>query len=66
MILKLAQFLFLGMPDCLLESSAARKKYATSKVVFNQEVLDIISQTRSQIEDELDVRHEALLDVCKN
>jgi len=39
---------------------AARKKYATSKVVFNQDVLDIISQTRSQIEDELDVRHEAL------
>ena len=39
---------------------AARKKFATSKVVFNQEVLDVISQTRSQMEDELDVRHEAL------
>ena len=39
---------------------AARKKYATSKVVFNQEVLDVISQTRLQMEDELDFRHEAL------
>ena len=39
---------------------AARKKYATSKVVFNQEVLDVISQTRTQMEDEFDVRHEAL------
>ena len=39
---------------------AARKKFATSKVVFNQEVLDVISQTRSQMEDELDIRHEAL------
>ena len=39
---------------------AARKKYATAKVVFNQEVLDVISQTRSEMEEELDVRHEAL------
>ena len=39
---------------------AARKKFATSKVVFNQEVLDIISQTRSEMEEELDIRHEAL------
>ena len=38
----------------------AVKKFATSKVVFNQEVLDVISQTRSQMEDELDIRHEAL------
>jgi RNA polymerase sigma-70 factor (ECF subfamily) len=39
---------------------AARKKFATSKVVFNQEVLDIVSQTRTKMEDELDIRHEAL------
>ena len=39
---------------------AARKKFATSKVVFNQEVLDVISQTRSEMEEELDIRHEAL------
>ena len=39
---------------------AARKKFATSKVVFNQEVLDVISQTRVEIEDELDGRHGAL------
>ena len=32
---------------------AARKKFATSKVVFNFQVLDVISQTRSQMEDEL-------------
>ena len=40
--------------------SRSKKKFATSKVVFNQEVLDVISQTRSQMEDELDIRHEAL------
>ena len=39
---------------------AARKKYATAKVVFNQEVLDVISQTRTEMEDELDSRHVAL------
>lgn len=39
---------------------AARKKYATAKVVFNQEVLDVITQTRSEMEEELDVRHVAL------
>ena len=39
---------------------AARKKYATAKVVFNQEVLDVIAQTRGQMEEELDHRHHAL------
>jgi RNA polymerase sigma-70 factor (ECF subfamily) len=39
---------------------AARKKFATSKVVFNQEVMDVIAQTRIKMEDELDSRHDAL------
>ena len=39
---------------------AARKKFATSKVVFNQEVLDVISQTRIEAEEELDNRHSTL------
>ena len=39
---------------------AARKKYATSKVVFNEEVLEVISQTRVEMEEELDHRHGAL------
>ena len=29
---------------------AARKKYATAKVVFNQEVMGVIAQTRGQME----------------
>ena len=36
---------------------AARKKFATAKVVFNQEVLDVISQTRSQMEEDLSLIH---------
>ena len=39
---------------------AARKKFATSKVLFNQEVMDVIAQTRGQMEEELDSRHYAL------
>ena len=39
---------------------AARKKFATAKVVFNQEVLDVVAQTRINMEEELDLRHEAL------
>ena len=39
---------------------AARKKFATAKVVFNQEVVDVISETRGQMEEELDHRHGAL------
>ena len=40
--------------------SAARKKFATAKVIFNQEVLDVISQTRFEVDEELDKRHGAL------
>lgn len=39
---------------------AARKKFAMAKVVFNQEVMDVVSQTRGQMEEELDYRHQAL------
>ena len=39
---------------------SARKKFAMAKVVFNQEVMDVISQTRGQMEEELDYRHQAL------
>ena len=39
---------------------AARKKFATSKVIFNQEVLDIVAETRCKMEQELDYRHDAL------
>ena len=39
---------------------AARKKFATSKVIFNEEVLEVISQTRVEMEEELDTRHCAL------
>ena len=39
---------------------AARKKYATSKVIFNQEVLEIVAETRCKMEQELDYRHDAL------
>ena len=39
---------------------AARKKFATSKVIFNEEVLEAVAQTRLEMEDELDIRHNAL------
>ena len=39
---------------------AARKKFATAKVVFNQEVMEVIAQTRGEMEEELDSRHYAL------
>ena len=39
---------------------AARKKFAISKVIFNEEVLEAVSQTRLEMEDELDIRHNAL------
>ena len=42
---------------------AARKKYATSKVLFNEELMEVISQTRVEMEEELDHRHGAL-SVC--
>jgi RNA polymerase sigma-70 factor (ECF subfamily) len=39
---------------------AARKKFATAKVIFNEDVLEVISQTRLEMEEELDDRHHAL------
>ncbi len=39
---------------------AARKKYATSKVLFNEEVMEVIANTRLEMEPELDHRHGAL------
>ena len=38
----------------------ARQKYARSKVLFNQEVLDAVAQTAGEMTDELSDRHEAL------
>ncbi len=38
----------------------SRQKFARSKVVFNQEILDAVAQTASTMTSELDSRHEAL------
>src|SRR5215475_10210953 len=38
----------------------ARQKFARSKVVFNQEILDAVAQTASELTEELDARHVAL------
>jgi RNA polymerase sigma-70 factor, ECF subfamily len=38
----------------------SRQKYARSKVVFDQEIVDVLAQTASSMADELDDRHEAL------
>jgi RNA polymerase sigma-70 factor, ECF subfamily len=38
----------------------SRQKFARSKVVFNQDVLDAVAQTASTMAIELDRRHEAL------
>ena len=38
----------------------SRQKFARSKVVFNQEVLDAVAQTAGTMIQELDERHEAL------
>jgi RNA polymerase sigma-70 factor (ECF subfamily) len=38
----------------------SRQKYARSKVVFNQEILDAVAQTTGMMVEEMDVRHEAL------
>src|SRR5438309_3256630 len=35
----------------------SRQKFARSKVVFNQELLDVVAQTASSMSDELDLRH---------
>ena len=39
----------------------SRQKFARSKVVFNQDVLEAVAQTASTMADELDNRHEALI-----
>ena len=39
---------------------AARQKFARSKVVFNQEIVDAIAQTAAVMHGEIDQRHEAL------
>jgi RNA polymerase sigma-70 factor (ECF subfamily) len=38
----------------------SRQKYARSKVVFDQDILDVVAQTASSMSEELDQRHEAL------
>src|SRR5260221_234811 len=38
----------------------ARQKFARSKVVFQQEIVDALAQTASEIKSELDDRHVAL------
>ncbi len=38
----------------------SRQKYARSKVVFDQEIVDAVAQTASEMTKELDGRHEAL------
>ena len=38
----------------------ARQKYARSKVVFDQDIVDVVAQTAGEMTEELDERHEAL------
>ncbi|HSV13756.1 MAG TPA: sigma-70 family RNA polymerase sigma factor [Tepidisphaeraceae bacterium] len=38
----------------------SRQKFARSKVVFDQEIVDVLAQTASSMADEMDDRHEAL------
>jgi RNA polymerase sigma-70 factor (ECF subfamily) len=38
----------------------SRQKFARSKVVFDQEILDVVAQTAGAMVEELDERHEAL------
>ena len=40
----------------------ARQKFARAKVLFNQDVLDAVAKTASDMTAELDERHEALSD----
>src|SRR5215212_1444766 len=37
----------------------SRQKFARSKIVFDQEILDVVAQTASSMAGELDDRHEA-------
>ena len=38
----------------------SRQKFARSKVLFNQDILDAVAQTASELAPEFDERHEAL------
>src|SRR5512140_1495607 len=38
----------------------ARQKFARSKVVYQQELVDALAQTAAELRDELDERHQAL------
>src|SRR3982751_1933172 len=38
----------------------SRQKFARSKVVFDQDILDVVAKTASSMAGELDDRHEAL------
>jgi len=38
----------------------SRQKFARSKVVFDQEIVDVLAQTAGEMADEMDQRHEAL------
>jgi RNA polymerase sigma-70 factor (ECF subfamily) len=38
----------------------SRQKFARSKVIFDQEIVDVLAQTAGEMADELDQRHEAL------
>src|SRR3954469_7934827 len=38
----------------------SRQKFARSKVVFDQEIVDVLAKTAGEMADELDERHEAL------
>ncbi len=43
----------------------ARQKFARSKVVFQQELVDALAQTAATMREELDERHEALAQCLK-
>jgi RNA polymerase sigma-70 factor, ECF subfamily len=38
----------------------SRQKYARSKVLFDQDIVDVVAQTASALSEEIDQRHEAL------
>jgi len=44
---------------------AARTSYARAKVVFNEDLLELLAQTASEMEAEVDPRHEALAQCMK-
>ena len=44
---------------------AARTKFARSKVIFNEEVLESVAHTHTELAPEMDARHEALANCLK-